>query len=53
MREAGFDEFPEDTDGFLELCRALAENGTPPGIGGPPTDGGMDGFFFASMVKTT
>lgn len=32
MREAGFDTFPEDTDGFLELCRALAENGTPPGM---------------------
>jgi multiple sugar transport system substrate-binding protein len=32
MREAGFDTFPEDTDGFLELCRALAENGTPAGM---------------------
>jgi multiple sugar transport system substrate-binding protein len=32
MREAGFDAFPEDTDGFLALCRALAENGTPPGF---------------------
>ncbi|HEX6144117.1 MAG TPA: extracellular solute-binding protein [Geminicoccaceae bacterium] len=32
MREAGFDAFPEDTDGFLELCRALAGKGTPPGF---------------------
>jgi multiple sugar transport system substrate-binding protein len=32
MREAGFDAFPEDVDGFLALCRALAENGTPPGF---------------------
>lgn len=29
---AGFSEFPEDTDGFLELCRALKANGTPAGF---------------------
>ena len=29
---AGFDEFPRDTDGFLQLCQGLAEHGTPPGF---------------------
>jgi multiple sugar transport system substrate-binding protein len=29
---AGFAEFPQDMPGFLELCRALAKNGTPPGF---------------------
>lgn len=32
VKAAGFDTFPEDTDGFLKLCQALAENGTPPGL---------------------
>ena len=32
VEEAGFSEFPTDTDGFLELCRALAANGHPPGL---------------------
>jgi multiple sugar transport system substrate-binding protein len=32
LRAAGFDRFPTDTDGLLQLCRALAENGTPPGM---------------------
>lgn len=32
LREAGFDTFPEDMEGFLDLCRALSENGTPPGM---------------------
>lgn len=29
---AGFDEFPRDMAGFLDLCGALAEKGTPPGF---------------------
>lgn len=29
---AGFEEFPQDMDGFLRLCQALARNGTPPGF---------------------
>jgi multiple sugar transport system substrate-binding protein len=30
MKAAGFDSFPKDTDGFLKLCKALKEKGTPP-----------------------
>jgi len=29
---AGFEQFPNDMDGFLRLCQALAKNGTPPGF---------------------
>lgn len=29
---AGFEEFPQDMDGFLRLCQGLATNGTPPGF---------------------
>ncbi|MGE5739536.1 MAG: ABC transporter substrate-binding protein, partial [Betaproteobacteria bacterium] len=32
VKAAGFDEFPKDTDGFLKLCKALKEKGTPPGF---------------------
>jgi multiple sugar transport system substrate-binding protein len=32
MKAAGFDEFPKDTAGFLELCKALKANGTPAGF---------------------
>ncbi len=32
VKAAGFETFPADTDGFLELCRALAKNNTPPGL---------------------
>ncbi len=32
MKAAGFDSFPKDTDGFLKLCKALKEKGTPPGF---------------------
>ncbi|MCF1503706.1 ABC transporter substrate-binding protein [Afifella sp. H1R] len=32
MEKAGFSEFPKDTDGFLELCKALKANGTPAGF---------------------
>jgi len=30
IKAAGFDTFPKDTDGFLKLCKALKEKGTPP-----------------------
>jgi multiple sugar transport system substrate-binding protein len=32
LHEAGFDQFPRDTDGFMKLCRALKAKGTPPGF---------------------
>lgn len=32
VKAAGFDEVPSDTDGFLELMKALKENGTPGGF---------------------
>lgn len=30
VEKAGFSEFPKDTDGFLELCKALKAKGLPP-----------------------
>ena len=32
VKAAGFDTFPKDTDGFLKLCKALKDKGTPPGF---------------------
>ncbi len=32
VKAAGFDGIPKDTDGFLKLCRALKDKGTPPGM---------------------
>jgi multiple sugar transport system substrate-binding protein len=32
MEKAGFKEFPKDTAGFLELCKALKANNTPSGF---------------------
>lgn len=32
MKAAGFEEFPTDTEGFLKLCTALKEKGTPAGF---------------------
>jgi multiple sugar transport system substrate-binding protein len=32
MQAAGFKEFPKDTAGFLELCKALHAKGTPAGF---------------------
>jgi multiple sugar transport system substrate-binding protein len=32
MKAAGFETFPKDTDGFLKLCKALKEKGTPAGF---------------------
>jgi len=32
MKAAGFNEFPKDTAGFLELCKALQAKGTPAGF---------------------
>jgi multiple sugar transport system substrate-binding protein len=32
VKAAGFDSFPKDTAGFLKLCQALKEKGTPPGF---------------------
>jgi multiple sugar transport system substrate-binding protein len=32
VKEAGFSEFPKDTDSFLELCKALQKSGHPAGF---------------------
>ncbi|WP_299360682.1 ABC transporter substrate-binding protein [uncultured Paracoccus sp.] len=32
VKAAGFEEFPQDTEGFLNLVKALKENGTPAGF---------------------
>jgi multiple sugar transport system substrate-binding protein len=32
MKKAGFDKFPTDNAGFLELCKALKKNNTPAGF---------------------
>jgi multiple sugar transport system substrate-binding protein len=32
VREAGFERFPEDTDGFLRLCREMKRVGKPAGF---------------------
>ena len=32
VEEAGFSEFPSDTEGFLEVLRGLSANGHPPGF---------------------
>lgn len=32
VEAAGFSEFPNDTEGFLELCKAMQANGTPAGF---------------------
>ncbi|MEN0100252.1 MAG: ABC transporter substrate-binding protein, partial [Brucella pseudogrignonensis] len=32
MKKAGFSEFPKDTAGFLELCKAMKANNTPAGF---------------------
>ncbi|MBI2749767.1 MAG: carbohydrate ABC transporter substrate-binding protein [Burkholderiales bacterium] len=32
VQAAGFKEFPRDTAGFLELCKAMKAKGTPPGF---------------------
>jgi multiple sugar transport system substrate-binding protein len=32
MKKAGFDKFPADTAGFLELCRAMKKNNNPAGF---------------------
>lgn len=32
MEKSGFKEFPKDTAGFLELCRAMKKNNTPSGF---------------------
>ena len=32
MNDAGFSKFPEETKGFLELCKALKAKGTPAGF---------------------
>jgi multiple sugar transport system substrate-binding protein len=42
MKAAGFETFPKDMDGFLRLCKALKDKGTPAGfaLGNATGDGG-------------
>ncbi len=43
VKAAGFDAVPKDTAGFLKLCQALKEKGTPPGfaLGNATGDGNV------------
>ncbi|MGH8692911.1 MAG: ABC transporter substrate-binding protein [Burkholderiales bacterium] len=57
MNAAGFKEFPQDTDGFLKLCKGLKKNGTPPGFALGNATGDANGWchwlvwaFGAKMV---
>ena len=48
VKEAGFQEFPKDTAGFLELCKALQKNGHPAGF--PHGHGVGDGNNYAHWL---
>jgi multiple sugar transport system substrate-binding protein len=56
LEAAGFNTFPKDTDGFLKLCQALKEKGTPAGfaLGNATGDSGWTHWliwaFGASIV---
>jgi multiple sugar transport system substrate-binding protein len=56
LKAAGFNGFPKDTGGFLKLCQALKEKGTPPGfaLGNATGDSGWTHWliwaFGASIV---
>ncbi|UTD27391.1 ABC transporter substrate-binding protein [Bradyrhizobium sp. WD16] len=44
MEKAGFKEFPKDTAGFLELCKALKKNNTPAGMALGHASGDANGW---------
>lgn len=44
VEKAGFKEFPPDTAGFLELCKALKANGTPAGFAFGHASGDANSF---------
>jgi len=48
VKEAGFQQFPKDTAGFLELCRALKAKGHPAGFAHGKAVG--DGNNFAHWI---
>ncbi|MBU0726912.1 MAG: ABC transporter substrate-binding protein [Alphaproteobacteria bacterium] len=48
MNDAGFKEFPKDTAGFLELCKAMKAKGHPPGFAHGHAVG--DGNNFAHWI---
>lgn len=43
--KAGFKEFPKDTAGFLELCKALKANNTPAGMAFGHASGDANGWL--------
>jgi multiple sugar transport system substrate-binding protein len=43
--KAGFKEFPKDTAGFLELCKALKKNNTPAGMALGHASGDANGWL--------
>jgi len=45
LEKAGFKEFPKDTDGFLELCKALKKNNTPAGMAFGHASGDANGWL--------
>lgn len=45
MEKAGFKEFPKDTAGMLELCKALKKNNTPAGFALGHASGDANGWL--------
>jgi len=45
VEKAGFKEFPKDTGGFLELCKALKKNNTPSGMALGHASGDANGWL--------
>lgn len=45
MNDAGFKTFPEKTDAFLELCKALKKNNTPAGFALGHASGDANGWL--------
>lgn len=43
--KAGFKEFPKDLGGFLELCKGMNKNGTPPGMALGHASGDANGWL--------
>jgi len=45
MKDAGFSKFPDKTDGFLELCKAMQKNNTPAGFAFGHASGDANGWL--------
>ena len=52
VKAAGFEEFPKDTAGFLKLCQALKEKGTPAGFALGNATGDANGWATGSCGRT-